>query len=108
MGKIKGVKKKIFSNREKHQILSEVNIGAPIASIVKSNLKLEKGSTHTIQRVLKNSGHLKFTKRNIKPHLKTNHDNDRLKCAEDQITWETNLTKWKTVIFYDEKKFNLD
>ena len=67
-------KKKIFSNHEKRQILVEVNKGTPGSGKIRSNLKLEKISTGTIQRVLRNHDHLKFTKRKFKLYA-----NDRLK-----------------------------
>ena len=101
-------RKNIFSDREKRRICGEINKSTPSATKIKSNLNLEKGSIRTIQRVLKNSGHLVFTKRKVRPHLKANHVTGRLKWAEDHVTWEANPSKWRTVIFSNEKKFNLD
>ena len=56
----------------------------PSATKIKSNLNLEKESIRTIQRVLKNFGHLLFNKRKVGPHLKANQVTGRLKWAEDR------------------------
>lgn len=48
---------------------------------------------------------MKYLKRKQQPKLKPEHKNVRLSWAEARISW---TSKWKEVVFSDEKKFNLD
>lgn len=59
----------------------------------------------SVRRVLQRSKHLQRLKLKQKPPLTTEHKKHRLTFAKDRIHWRS---KWKRVIFTDEKRFNLD
>jgi hypothetical protein len=62
-------------------------------------------STRSVQRILASSTTLVYTKRKSQPRLEPHHKEARVVWAEERISW---TTQWRTVIFSDEKKFNLD
>ncbi len=62
-------------------------------------------STRRIQSILHTSPELKYEKRKSCPKLTNAHINNRLNWAKEKVTWGS---KWRTVLFSDEKKFNLD
>ena len=58
-----------------------------------------------IQQVLRDAPHLKHKKMLTGPCLTPKHKEERVKWAKDYSHWRT---RWRRVIFSDEKKFNLD
>lgn len=93
-----------LSKSEKNLILR--NSGNKMVSV--SKLKYDLGlkvSGETIRSVLKNSPNIQFKKMLLKPPLDGPKKHVRLAWAKDKITWGS---KWKDVIWSDEKKFNLD
>ena len=62
-------------------------------------------SVRTVQRVAQNSEFLNWGKRKSKPKLTPYHKIARVDWATKYISW---TTKWHSIIFSDEKKFNLD
>ncbi|RWS08468.1 hypothetical protein B4U79_07644, partial [Dinothrombium tinctorium] len=67
-------------------------------------LRIHPECRRTVNRVLTNDPNTQWTKRN-KPPLTAVHREARLSFASKHLT---DSTDWSTVIFSDEKKFNLD
>ena len=63
-------------------------------------------SPRRVQQLLRDCQHLKFRKMKRAPALTANHKKRRQEWAKVHVTWPPE--KWATVIFSDEKKFNLD
>lgn len=74
------------------------------ADEIRKEMKLGIGQRR-VQQILKKELNLKFDKRYAKPELKPGDKLARLRFAEKYRFWRE---EWKTVIFSDEKKFNLD
>ena len=90
---------KKISQREKGKILQEARQNKHHASKIKMKLDLPVG-VRRVQQVLRSSGTLKYSKRAKKLPLTKFHKEERLKFAENHMSW---TEKWKTVIFSDEK-----
>jgi transposase len=58
-----------------------------------------------VQMIISSCPHLKYEKRKMQPKLEDKHKTARVSWAESVISWNQ---EWKTVLFSDEKKFNLD
>ena len=58
-----------------------------------------------VQQLLRNAPHLKHKKMLTGPSLIVKHKEERLKWAKDYSHWRT---RWRRIVFSDEKKFNLD
>ena len=58
-----------------------------------------------VQQVLRKAPHLKHKKMLIGPSLSIKHKEECVRWAKDYSHWRT---RWRRVIFSDEKKFNLD
>ena len=72
-------------------------------SKVKRELDLPVG-IRCIQQVLQFSEHLKYKKRQRKPHLTKQKKEFRLNWDKKYVLF----TNWNNVMFSDKKKFNLD
>jgi transposase len=93
-----------FTRRDKSRILNHARANNSTSTDIKSTLNLDL-STRTIRRILHNDNHMKFGKMKAKPKLTNQHKSARLEWAKNNMS---NRDFWKTVIFSDEKKFNLD
>lgn len=58
-----------------------------------------------VQQVLSETIYVKYMKENQAPYLKRKHKEERLNWAHQMMDW--NAVDWTTVVFTDEKKFNL-
>jgi len=64
-----------------------------------------KASLATVKRIIRSAKHLKRLKIKKKPPLNDVRKASRLRFAQDHMAWKE---EWNTVVFSDEKKFNLD
>lgn len=62
-------------------------------------------TTRRVQQILSEDSHIKYQNRLPTPRLLPRHKSARLEFAERHKFWEN---EWRSVIFSDEKKFNLD
>lgn len=97
-------RKPSLSSRDKRMIIRTASNQNITRNQIKSKLGLEV-SKWTIGRVLHSDPNIKRMKLKVMPSLTAAHKLNRLKWAEDHMTWSDN---WKNVVFSDEKKFNLD
>jgi len=97
-------RKSSLTPRDKRGILRLASTEEYSVPQIKSAMNL-KQHKQTIWRTINKSPNLVFTKRVRKPALKPHHIEARLKWAQEHMTWDQ---QWRTVIFSDEKKFNLD
>lgn len=67
------------------------------------NVSAKETSHITIWKSLKSIGNVKFMKLLKPPRLLKHHQGERLKWAENVMSWDK---KWKQVIFPDEIKCN--
>lgn len=90
--------------RTRRRIILEAKKGGQSSSAVKAALDIDV-SPRTVRRVLQQTPHMGYTKRNRTPMLKASHKLARRKWARSMIKARTD---WNRIIFSDEKKFNLD
>ncbi|XP_065368825.1 uncharacterized protein LOC135961256 [Calliphora vicina] len=71
-----------------------------------------QASKSSIRRVIKSCEYLKYLKLQKKPPLNAPRKEKRLQFARDYMVWDVqqrgHVNDWRTVVFTDEKKFNLD
>lgn len=102
--------KRIFKRKKKEgtmtikQICRLASNKSTTSRQIKTRLKCS-ASRGTICRYLRDSGNLKYIKKQSKPPLTPEHKTRRLKFAENHTGWNG---KWENIVFSDEKKFNLD
>lgn len=97
-------RKPILKPRDKRSILRKASNSSLSCKKIIHDLSL-KVSRWTINRVINNSGNLKYAKKKTMPALTEDHKDKRLKWARKKMTWNK---EWEKVIWTDEKKFNLD
>ena len=95
---------RIISERESRHILRLISNEPKSCAQVKHCLGLNCHRS-TILRAVRTAEHLDFRKANLKPPLLETHVHDRLAFATKYIDYRD---QWLTVMFSDEKKFNLD
>jgi transposase len=93
-----------LSSRAKRRIISSASNRKVSAAEIKKDLNLSQSVT-TIGRVLRSEPTLRYEVIQRKPKLKEHHKTARLEWARERMSW---TTEWNSVIFTDEKKWNLD
>lgn len=94
----------VTTEQDRRRIIREVSNKAKSARRVKADLQLNC-SVATIRNVIKSSGVIVYKKKLRKPIL-TNHQRQvRVDWCTRRKHWET---RWRKIVFSDEKKFNLD
>jgi transposase len=86
-------------------LFRQASQGRSSARELKDELNLPIG-VRRVQRLLATNPNFKYTKRKACPKITERHRVNRVKWATEHVTWDRQ--KWNTVIFSDEKKFNLD
>lgn len=99
-----GGKPEALTKRDKRIVLRLASNSTKSIRGIKTAAAL-KASRWTIWRVIKRSKHIVRAKLHVGPKLTQMHKDARLSWAEDRIQ---DRTDWTSVIFSDEKKFNLD
>lgn len=92
------------SDRDRRRVIREVSNKRISSAKVKARLELAC-SARTIRNIIKASGIIRWKKLSKKPLLSHAHRQRRMDFAAAHLTWRT---RWKKIIFSDEKKFNLD
>lgn len=95
---------KLLGERTQKKILQLVRNKSTSCKKVKHHLGLD-ASKATIYRAIVSPKTLKFKKKQGFPQLTAEHKNKRFDFALKYIRW---TQEWNSVIFSDEKKFNLD
>lgn len=101
---IKGRTKKKLSGTDERRILREASNSHCSASKIRTNLEIN-ASVDTVRRVIRKAKHLKRLKLKKKPPLNNQRKDSRIVFARNHMTWKA---EWHTVVFSDEKRFNLD
>lgn len=97
-------RQKVLSSRENKMIIRTISNSSHSLNSLKRDLKLNC-SRSTIHRAIKNCDNLQYCKLQRLPRLLCHHRIAREKWAHDKMAW---TEQWKSVIWSDEKKFNLD
>ena len=95
---------KVFNDRDRRHVLRLLTDENRSCSSAKQELGLDCHRS-TVYRAARQVEHIVFKKANHKPPLNKEHRAARVEFARKFIDFSE---KWKTVMFSDEKKFNLD
>ncbi len=93
-----------LDGRAERRILRAAGTGNLSANQIRVAQKVPL-TTRSVQKIISSSPHMKYEKRKHKPKLEPKHIKARLTWGEFLVSW---TTMWPTVLFSDEKKFNLD
>jgi len=101
-GKYGGTRK--LSEATKRLIVRQAKAGNMSSSQIFASCRLPVTSRR-VRQILNQDPNLVFKKRKRKPALSATHKLERLRFAENHMSW---TSEWNHVVFSDEKKFNLD
>lgn len=99
-----GGREKALSERDERKIWRLASNSSRSVSKIKAEANVD-ASRWTVWRAIKRNPNLKRAKLLAAPKLTTGHKEARLRWAKDRIAERTD---WTSVVFSDEKKFNLD
>lgn len=102
--KIRPGRKSSVNARDKRRIFDLASNKHHNASQIKDELHLSVG-TRRVQQILHHDGRLHYEKRQPNTNLLPRHKSARIAFAEKYQYWDD---EWHSVIFSDEKKWNLD
>lgn len=94
-----------LSVQDRRNLLRKARTGNFFAREIVNDLGLPICVSYARQ-ILSQDPHLRFRTMKKKPHMTARHFQPRLAWANEHVGWS--LEQWKTVIWSDEKKFNLD
>lgn len=94
-----------LDNRTKRIIVKRALLQQQSASTIRRELRLSV-STRRVQQILKTHQFTEYIKRLKSPALTDEHKKRRVLWAKDKLMWDK--SDWTSVVFSDEKKFNLD
>lgn len=94
----------VFTERDKRRIIRIASNSALTARQIATEAGVAT-NVRNVQRLLQREPPLKRMKLKRKPPLKKAHILARLEYARNHVHWNK---EWKDIVFYDEKKFNLD
>lgn len=93
-----------ISNAQKRRLIRSASNSFKTANELKIENNLSV-SVRRVRQILNGSEHLKYKKMKRKPMLSPANIQARKRYAIEHIHW---THEWRTIIFSDEKKFNLD
>ena len=93
-----------LTKRDKRRLILAASKGDLSAKQIKEAQNIEL-STRRVQQILSLTPHLQYKKRKPRPALTKIHVDRRLAWAQEKASW---TEEWHSIIFSDEKKFNLD
>lgn len=93
-----------LSDRDRRAIRRLASREGSTAATIQTQLQLPVHSS-TVRRVLERAPHLRYEREQRQPRLTQAHKNARLLWARSHMSW---ADQWRSIIWTDEKKFNLD
>jgi transposase len=99
-----GGRPKALTEREKRQVLRLASNSTKSIKGIKTSAGVA-ASRWTVWRTIRRSGHIVRAKLQVGPKLTETHKNARVTWVENRIE---DRTDWTSIVFSDEKKFNLD
>lgn len=96
---------KKLTTRDERKLVHELKKSSGSIAKAQNQAGLTHVSRQTVYNYVTRSKRFIFKKRKHHPKWKQTHINNRLSWAKEHMSW---MTEWTSVIFSDEKKFNLD
>jgi len=93
-----------ISPRTKRQIIKEASNNMTSCAKIKQKLDLDM-SREAVRKVLVASNHMSYRKINQKQALTKKQKSSRIQWSINKVGWQE---QWTTILFSDEKKWNLD